>query len=185
MVLQFYLLIFPIRLLGPFLGNIFAIAIIKLKLLESNKNNGYINSENERHTTHHWMSPSIFNTKQSFLPVPKPDHKIAECLFKQMVKRHKQVSSTEISSAEEILELMRQSKGICAASGVIGIWLPGASWYPFQLTIDHKIPLSRGGSSRISNLQVMLRCLNQAKSNETNAELRRWLQGFRISARVQ
>ncbi|CAO3664324.1 unnamed protein product [Rhizopus stolonifer] len=173
------------RLLGPFLGNTLAVAMIKLKLLESNKNNGYVNSENEKHIAHHWMSSSIFNSKQSVLPAPKPDHEIAECLFKQMVKRHKQVSSTETSSAEEILELMRQSKGICTASCVLGIWLPGAPWHPFQLTIDHKVPLSRGGSSHISNLQVMLRCLNQVKSNETDAELCRWLQGFRISARVQ
>ncbi|KAI8979610.1 hypothetical protein BDF20DRAFT_870630 [Mycotypha africana] len=49
---------------------------------------------------------------------------------------------------------------------------------PFLLTFDHIKPKSLGGSCRISNVQVILSCLNQVKGTASNKELRQWLNSF-------
>ena len=45
-----------------------------------------------------------------------------------------------------------------------------------NLAIDHKIPLSRGGTNHTNNLQATCNECNEEKGNKTDAEYRRWLE---------
>ncbi|KAI9486068.1 MAG: hypothetical protein EXX96DRAFT_547565 [Benjaminiella poitrasii] len=78
----------------------------------------------------------------------------------------------------EIENLMRESQGRCAVSGIYGLWTTvgvPSCLNPFLLVIDHKEPISKGGGADPGNLQIILRCLNQVKSSESEDELLRWL----------
>ena len=45
-----------------------------------------------------------------------------------------------------------------------------------NLAIDHKTPLSRGGTDHPDNLQATCFECNEEKGNKTDAEYRRWLE---------
>ena len=85
----------------------------------------------------------------------------------------------DIPSHEELVELMTQSRDICAISGIKGHWSSANFRSPFRLDFDHKIPVSMGGSFRVENLQITINCLNSVKGSESQDELKRWLKGFR------
>ncbi|KAI8348260.1 hypothetical protein BD560DRAFT_410687 [Blakeslea trispora] len=87
----------------------------------------------------------------------------------------------DIPTSEELVELMIQSKNICAISGIKGHWNSANYHSPFRLDFDHKIPVSMGGSFRAENLQITINCLNSVKGSETQDELKRWLKGFRAN----
>jgi hypothetical protein len=82
---------------------------------------------------------------------------------------------TFLPSRYDIFDLLIQSKSTCANSGVTGIWRSGGSRIlnPLFLTWDHKIPVSKGGSNDIDNLQVVLNFVNQLKGNQSNFRVRK------------
>lgn len=86
----------------------------------------------------------------------------------------------KIPSVVELVDFIRQSGNKCAISGISGMWLSETS-NPFYLTLDHIIPVSKGGSFLVSNLQITLHCLNQLKGNNSNTETIDFLNGFKSS----
>jgi len=51
---------------------------------------------------------------------------------------------------------------------------------PLMLTIDHKIPISRGGTNEESNLQPCCWVCNQLKGSLTDREFRKYLKAIKI-----
>ncbi len=45
----------------------------------------------------------------------------------------------------------------------------------YNLAVDHKVPLSRGGSDAVWNLQTTCVTCNREKGDKTDAEYRTWL----------
>ncbi|KAI8094892.1 uncharacterized protein B0P05DRAFT_568125 [Gilbertella persicaria] len=87
----------------------------------------------------------------------------------------------DLPTPKELVEVLIRSKGKCAISGVTGHW-PIEHYLkpaPLLLVIDHIIPVSRGGSFGVGNIQVALSCINQVKGNRTDEEVRVWLEGLR------
>ncbi|KAI9363315.1 hypothetical protein BD770DRAFT_407658 [Pilaira anomala] len=81
-----------------------------------------------------------------------------------------------VPSCEELKAIALKSKGICSVSGVLGTWnysKNNSDWN--RLNWDHVVPISRGGSFEGNNLQLVLRCINQVKGNNSMTELRRYL----------
>lgn len=60
---------------------------------------------------------------------------------------------------EEVRHLMSEQEGICAAFSC-------SEDITITYHVDHKNPLSRGGSSRLSNLQILCPTCNMKKSNK-------------------
>jgi 5-methylcytosine-specific restriction endonuclease McrA len=77
---------------------------------------------------------------------------------------------------------MVSSNSSCAFSGTKGIWHSFATYGGnplYSLSLDHKVPLSKGGSSTIDNLQVSLVCLNNIKGSHSNEKFVKWWKAFR------
>ncbi|KAG1460904.1 hypothetical protein G6F56_005840 [Rhizopus delemar] len=110
----------------------------------------------------------------------------AQNMMKNMKQRKakRSGSNQEFATKDQLMDLIRQSNGKCAVSGSLGLW-KSSNLDPFQLTVDHIEPLSKGGSNVINNLRPMFRCLNFVKSNESEQEFRRWLDGFRFSVPLE
>ncbi|KAI8641316.1 hypothetical protein BD408DRAFT_483520 [Parasitella parasitica] len=64
---------------------------------------------------------------------------------------NKKAGGEYVASVDELFEFLVESGSTCGFTGMQG------SWVPFP---DHIIPLSGGGSSDVSNLQVTLQFLN-------------------------
>ncbi|KAI9274174.1 hypothetical protein BY458DRAFT_489240 [Sporodiniella umbellata] len=88
--------------------------------------------------------------------------------------------SRELATKEQIMQLIIHSNSACAASNALGFWLPIKS-DPFAITIDHIVPLSKGGTNAIENLRPMYRCLNHVKADVTEKEFYRWFFNCRNS----
>lgn len=81
-----------------------------------------------------------------------------------------------VPSREELKAIALESKGICSVSGVLGTWnysKNNSDWN--RLNWDHVVPVSRGGSFEGSNLQLVLKCINQLKGSNSMTELSRYL----------
>lgn len=61
-----------------------------------------------------------------------------------------------------ILHVIEQQQRRCA--------LTGRHLLPDEATLDHNLPVSRGGEHTLSNIQILHRDVNRAKSTMTNAE---------------
>lgn len=70
-------------------------------------------------------------------------------------------------STKKILAIFRKSNGIC--------WYCGKDIHT-DLTIDHIVPISDGGSDDLSNLVPCCKSCNSAKRNKTLEEYRRYQQ---------
>ena len=64
------------------------------------------------------------------------------------------------------IRVLKDAGGRCA--------LCGATTKTTTLEVDHIVPRSRGGSNDYSNLQVLCRECNQAKSNQDTTDFRQW-----------
>lgn len=64
-----------------------------------------------------------------------------------------------------LLRLMEAQSGLCAYCPTKCVAVKRWRYDPAQATIDHVIPLSRGGTSRVSNLVMACRACNEAKDN--------------------
>ena len=69
------------------------------------------------------------------------------------------VRSRQRIGTSKVVELMRQSGGTCAHCGSEG-----------KLHVDHILPLSRGGSNELENLQMLCAPCNQSKHTKTMDE---------------
>lgn len=89
--------------------------------------------------------------------------------------------------ADELVEIMKLANGKCAVTGIIGVWKTDGdpALWPLLMTIDHRIPVSRGGSWKIQNLQVMPLCINQVKGNNDDKELSRWFTPYSYNSGTQ
>ena len=77
--------------------------------------------------------------------------------------------ATEFTSAEreEIVDkLWKKQAGICLGCE--------SAMSRQEVEIDHKTPVSRGGSNNIRNLCLMHRCCNREKYDRTLKEYKRW-----------
>ncbi len=71
-------------------------------------------------------------------------------------------------TAAQLRQLFQEQRGRCTYFGVtLDIYARDRS-----VQIDHKIPISRGGTNEISNLQWVCREANIMKMNRTDAEFR-------------
>lgn len=87
-----------------------------------------------------------------------------------------------VASIDELFDLMVKADSTCALSGAKGIWIttPGYPNYTsFILSLDHKIPMSKGGGSHVDNLQASLQCFNNIKGSSDYKEFQKWLNAFR------
>lgn len=87
-----------------------------------------------------------------------------------------------VASIDELFDLMVKANSTCALSGAKGIWIttPGYPNYTsFILSLDHKIPMSKGGGSHVGNLQASLQCFNNIKGSHSSKEFQNWLNAFR------
>ncbi|CEP11086.1 hypothetical protein [Parasitella parasitica] len=82
---------------------------------------------------------------------------------------NKKAGGEYVASTEELFEFLVKSGSICGFTGMQG------SWVPFP---DHITPLSGGGSSDVSNLQVTLQFLNNVKGNYESDDFQKWLRAF-------
>lgn len=105
------------------------------------------------------------------------------------IRRYKQLfgsknkTGNKIPTQSEMFELLKESNGICALSGVTGVWTSNDSNDPFVLTVDHIIPISKGGSSGKHNLQVVLRCVNRLKGDKNNLETIQFLNNLKSNSK--
>ncbi|KAL7324974.1 hypothetical protein PS15p_210083 [Mucor circinelloides] len=98
-------------------------------------------------------------------------------------RKHTLKEGSNVATFQDLFQLMVSSNSSCAFSGQKGIWCS-----PFQcptknplyaLSLDHKVPLSKGGLSTVDNLQVSLVCLNAIKDSHSNQEFVKWWKAFR------
>lgn len=98
-------------------------------------------------------------------------------------RKHNLKEGSNVASFQDLFQLMVSSNSSCVFSGQKGIW-----YSPFQcptknplyaLSLDHKVPLSKGGLSTVDNLQVSLVCLNTIKDSHSNQEFVKWWKAFR------
>ncbi|CAO3664081.1 unnamed protein product [Rhizopus microsporus] len=105
--------------------------------------------------------------------------------MKQRQKKNpKYKNQHEVATVSELEEIIKSSNGRCAVSGAMGAWVHGVTYRELLLTLDHYVPISKGGSFDISNLQPILGCLNRVKSDRSNAELCLWLERFKNSVKI-
>lgn len=62
--------------------------------------------------------------------------------------------------------IFRRDGYTCVFCGHRGNWL--------TLVVDHSVPISRGGTDHLNNLQTACRGCNWQKSDLTSGEYRRW-----------
>lgn len=65
-------------------------------------------------------------------------------------------------TAAMIMGLLRKQGGKCA--------LTGTDLTPENCSLDHALPVARGGTHDESNLQLVTKAINQAKGQMTNEE---------------
>lgn len=76
----------------------------------------------------------------------------------------KRTGKKTVAKAKELLEMFHLQKGMCALTGM-PLFCGGDTFHA-----DHIIPLSRGGTSEIVNLQLVTKTVNRAKGSLTNDE---------------
>ncbi len=74
----------------------------------------------------------------------------------------KKSDSSGKATAKQLRALLEKQGKRCALSGV--------ELSPNDSSVDHKLPLSRGGTDLIDNLQWVTRQVNKAKGTMTNEE---------------
>lgn len=86
---------------------------------------------------------------------------------KEVIQRHgfeNPFDLTKIDSSKNLPPLLREQEGICAGC---------KTQFPFRvMDIDHILPLSRGGTGHIDNLQLLCSGCNRSKGNKTMPEWR-------------
>lgn len=87
----------------------------------------------------------------------------------------------QVASVEDLFEIMVSSDSSCAFSGLKGVWHSFSAYRAvslYSLSLDHKVPLSKGGSSLADNLQVSLVCFNTIKGSHSNKRFIKWWKAF-------
>lgn len=87
----------------------------------------------------------------------------------------------EVPTANELIDLKKQNT-VCALSGIPGTW-NHTDEEMFNLTIDHKIPISKKGPFTRDNLQATIKPINNLKGNESDFEVSRYLVGLKKNHR--
>lgn len=82
--------------------------------------------------------------------------------FPPTLKRRRRKSEPLSVTPDAVLRLLDRQRFRCA--------LTGRALTPDTASLDHIIPVSRGGEHRIDNTQILERSVNRAKGTLTNAE---------------
>ena len=85
----------------------------------------------------------------------------------------------EMVTLQQLVDLMRRSESKCAITKLTGAWCTSSSTHPFKLTVDHIVPISKGGSLAVSNLQITYYCINQLKGHYHNSHLINFVNGYK------
>ncbi len=105
--------------------------------------------------------PGSVNVKMALLPQAAPPglRLIADFAADKAVKGEKKSTGKRVNHAM----LYRRQGGYCAGCGY--------HFRPRNLTIDHVVPRSKGGSDSIANLQLLCDACNQLKGDGTQEQL--------------
>lgn len=88
-------------------------------------------------------------------------------------------------SAIQRAQVWIKSKGVCHYCGVKMNYdgpRPGSAQQADTFTVDHKVPLSRGGNSSRKNLVGACRNCNHLKGKMTEAEFREKIKGGKVES---
>ncbi|KAI9246572.1 hypothetical protein EDC94DRAFT_627199 [Helicostylum pulchrum] len=104
--------------------------------------------------------------------------KLCKCLKLHDMELSNLYCKSAVPSKLEFVNIAIELKNICAVGGIRGIWeAKDKHWC--RLTFDHIVPISKGGSFKADNIQIMLLSLNCLKGTHANTELTRFLSVFR------
>ena len=112
-----------------------------------------------------WMRAKHARLRRNRTPEQRAEQRVREATTSHAYHTRKR-SAPGRHTAADLVRLCAQQGGRCAAPHC------GAS-LTVSCTIDHKLPLSRGGSNYPDNLQLLCKSCNDSKSARTMDE---WLQ---------
>jgi len=126
----------------------------------------YRNTSAEQKARHLvWMRAKHARLRRNRTPEQRAEQRVREATTSHAYHTRKR-SAPGRHTAADLVRLCAQQGGRCAAPHC------GAS-LTVSCTIDHKLPLSRGGSNYPDNLQLLCKSCNDSKSARTMDE---WLQ---------
>lgn len=103
-------------------------------------------------------------------------------LWSAIVKKKTQSNPAEFVTLDELLDLLKESRGRCCITGLVVPFHEGTHIRYWSLSVDHKEPLTKAknqeGVQAKRNLQIMCRGVNEVKGSYSDEGTKIWYRNY-------